>query len=304
MADPGDDPSGTVLVRRRGLGDLVLVGAITAGGALPRPVSVITEARYVGLASRLIGVDRAIAWGEPVPPGRVVDLQRDLRTLWAFPRPDTPRIHKHSARRWLRVALGIGVRRPPVPSLYGRAAGVAPVAPPWIRVRPGPRRGAALIPASASPVKQWAPDAFVAVGRALAADGAPVWVVGGPGDVDVVAAIAGQVPGARAVHAPGFDGAIDVFASCATAVGGDTGLLHLAAACGAVPVVVFGPTHPDDGFFPYPDGVALGLDLPCRPCARHRVDRCKVGHHGCMGVDWRRVVDAVRAANVRATRAR
>ena len=78
-------------------------------------------------------------------------------------------------------------------------------------------------------------------------------------------------------------------------MGADTGLLHLAAACGAVPIALFGPTSTRDGFFPY-DGEVVELSLPCRPCMLHRVETCRVGHHGCMDQAVDDVVAAVRRA--------
>ena len=275
---------GTVLVRRRALGDVVLLGAITASGLLEPPVTVVTDPRFVPLAARLRGVDRAVAFGTPVS-GRVVDLQRDLHTLRAF--PGAQRVRKHSVARWLR-RRGWGEGRPSVPILYGRAAGVAPVEPPWIDVDEVPRAGLALLPGASCAPKRWAPDRLAAVGRAWPG---PVWVVGGPGEEALVAEVAARVPRSVAVCGEAFP--IDVLAACAVAVGGDTGLLHLAAAVGARPVAVFGPTHPDDGFFPYPTGRVVQRDLACRPCARHRLERCPLGHHRCMDIDASSVIAAV-----------
>jgi ADP-heptose:LPS heptosyltransferase len=271
----------TVLVRRRALGDVVLLGSVAA--ALPGEVVVVTEARYVEVAARLAGVARVVPFGDPVPAGRVVDLQRDLRTVWAF--PGAGRVRKHSLARWL------GWGRPDVPALYGRACGVAPVPPPWIRTAPAVRDALALVPGASCGPKRWSPQRFAAVGARWAG---PVVVVGGPAEEALVGEVAAQIPGAVAVCGPGFAAAIEAFGRSRVAVGGDTGLVHLAAACGARPVALFGPTHPRDGFFPY-DGVALGLELPCRPCTRHRIDACPVGHHGCMGIDVPTVTRAVSA---------
>lgn len=259
---------GTTLVRRRALGDVVLLGSVTS--RIEPPVTVITEHRFLGVAARLRGVTAALPWGSRPPPGRVVDLQRDMRTLRAF--PFARRVRKHSLARWL------GWGRPTVPELYAAACGVAPGPAPWIDVPEQERLALALIPGASCAPKRWAPASFAEVGRRW--DG-PVWVVGGPGEEDLVSAVAGAIPGARALVEAGFDATIDVFAGSRVAVGADTGLLHLAAACGARPVALFGPTHPRDGFFPY-DGAVVQLELPCRPCARHRVEVCREGHHGCM----------------------
>jgi len=270
------------LVRRRALGDVVLLGAVTAalGG-----VTVVTEPRYVPIASRLRGVVRAVPLGTPVD-GPTVDLQRDLVTLRAF--PWARRVRKHSMIRRLRLA-GVKVARPDVATSYARACGVAPVPPPWIAVGGGAREDLALIPGASVRLKRARADLLVEIGRRWSGR---VMVVGGPGDAEVVRAVAERVSGATEVVEDGFDWTVETFAACRVAVGGDTGLLHLAIACGARGVVVLGPTHEDDGFWPYA-AARVGVELPCRPCALHRVDRCPLGHERCLGVDvgavWRGV---------------
>lgn len=268
---------GTVLVRRRALGDVVLLGAVTA--AVDPPVTVMTDPRFVSLAARLRGVDQALPWDARPPPGRVIDLQRDLRTLRAY--PFARKLRKHTLRR----VAGLG--RPLVTELYARACGVSALPPPWFAVD-GPREALVLIPGASCAPKRWSPASFAAVGRRWTG---PVWVIGGAGERALVELVAAAIPGAGALAEDGFDRTLDVLGGARVAVGGDTGLLHLAAACGARPVALFGPTDPRDGFFPY-DGAVVSLALPCRPCARHRVEACRVGHHGCMG----QPIDAVVAA--------
>jgi hypothetical protein len=270
------------LVRRRALGDVVLLGAVTAalGG-----VTVVTDPRYVPLAARLRGVVRAVPLGTPVE-GPVVDLQRDLVTLRAF--PWARRLRKHSLVRRLRLA-GVRAARRDVAEIYGRACGVTPVAPPWIETGGAAREGLALIPGASVRLKRARPDLLVAIGRRWRGN---VVIAGGPGDAAAVQAVADQVPGATSVVEDGFDRTVEAFGACRVAVGGDTGLLHLAIATGAQGVVVLGPTHEDDGFWPYA-AARVGLDLSCRPCALHRVDHCRMGHERCLGVDvesvWREV---------------
>lgn len=270
------------LVRRRALGDVVLLGAVTAalGG-----VTVVTEPRYVPIAARLRGVARAVPLGTAVD-GPTIDLQRDLVTLRAF--PWARRVRKHSVIRRLRMA-GVKVARPPVAESYARACGVAPVAPPWIDVDGAARDDLALIPGASVRLKRARADLLIEIGRRWRGK---VWVAGGPGDADLVRAVAERVPRAVELVEDGFDRTVEAFAACRVAIGGDNGLLHLAIACGARGVVVLGPTHEDDGFWPYA-AACVGLDLACRPCALHRIDRCWLGHERCLGVDveevWREV---------------
>lgn len=265
-----------VLLRRRSLGDVVLLGAVT--GALPGCV-VVTDPAYAEVAGRLRGVGAVVAWGEALPAGEVIDLQGG----WPWRRR---RIRKRSLRR------RVGWSRPSVPALYAEACGVRPVPTPWIDGPGGPRDALALIPGASTRIKQWSPASFAALGRRW---GGPVVVLGGPGEEGLVDGVAAAIPGARGVAGRGFAAAIGWLGRCRVAVGGDTGLLHLAAACGARPVGLFGPTHPRDGFFPYPEGRVVSLALPCRPCTLHRRPDCPEGHHGCMGQAVPDVWDAVSA---------
>ena len=273
-----------VLVRTGQLGDLVLLGAVTK--ALGR-CAVATEPRWFSLVRRLDGVDTVLHWR--AAPAGCVDLQGSQRTRWALRGRTRRRIHKRSLRRrlWLRTGWS-SLRRPSVPELYAEACGIAPAPLPWIRVPTRARDTLGLAPGAAHGPKRWAVDRFAAVGRAWSG---PVVVFGGPGEAPLVSAVAAGISGARVVVERGFEQTLDALASVRVMVAGDTGLLHLAGATGARVVGLFGPTHPDDGFWVYP-GVALGQSPSCRPCALHRVRACRVGHHACMDVSVEQVVGA------------
>lgn len=274
---------GTVLVRRRALGDVVLLGAVTA--SVPGPVTVVTERRFLPIARRLRGVDRAVALGEGRPEGRVIDLQRDARTVAAF--PGAHRIHKGTLGRRLRL-LGLGGPARSVPERYARACGAPALPPPWLPAE-GPREGLVLIPGASAPLKRLAPAVLIAAGRAFPG---PVTVLGGPGEAALVAGIAAEVPGADALVEEGFERTLALLARSAVALGGDTGLSHLAAASGARVVVGLGPTHEDDGFWPHAARV-FGLTLPCRPCALHRVEACRQPRPWCRELSAVEVARAV-----------
>jgi ADP-heptose:LPS heptosyltransferase len=66
-------------------------------------------------------------------------------------------------------------------------------------------------------------------------------------------------------------------------VGSDSGILHLATACDVPAVGLFGPTAPELGFAPLGRSLAVGVDLPCRPCHVHGPRTCWLGHRRC----WR-----------------
>ena len=281
-------PDGTILVRRRSLGDVVLLGAITS--RVPGPVTVVTEPRFMRLAGRLQGVDRVVAWGEEVPEGRVIDLEVSLRTLWRFPL--ARKVRKHALARRLRL-WGYGTGRPPVVELYARAAQVDPAPAPWIRIPNRGRDTLALVPGGSTTLK--APRAEHLVALAHRWPG-PVAVLGGPGEEALVEGLAAQIPGARAVAEQGFARTLDVLATTAVVVGGDTGLMHLAAACGRRTVVLAGPTHPDDGFLRWPSSIVVQRELPCRPCTLHRGRTCRLGDRRCLDLDPAEIWRATEAA--------
>jgi ADP-heptose:LPS heptosyltransferase len=271
-----------VLLRRSSLGDVVLLGAVTS--ALDAHVTVVTDRRWVEIVERLNGVDAVSVWPD-IPKGTVVDLQGSLRSFALAPLAS--RIRKRSLRRRLRIWTGRG-GRPPVPSLYGEACGVRPGPPPWIDVS-GRRDGLALVPGAAWPLKRAPVSALIAAGRAWRG---PVMVLGGPGEQELVSSVARHIPGAGALAETGFGKTLEVLGHTRVALCGDTGLMHLAGACGATVVALFGPTHPDDGFFVYP-GRVVQRALACRPCALHRVTSCQRGDHACMSMDIEAVVEAV-----------
>lgn len=289
---------GTVLLRRSALGDVVLLGAIT--GRVAGPVTVVTAPPWVDVARRLPGVTRVVPWPDDADPralardiggGRWIDLQvnRRSRALVAAAGVAAARLHKRSVRRRLRLLFGVGGPRPPVTALYAEACGVAPAPAPWIPTPAAVRDTLVLVPGAAWATKRWEAAGFVAVGRAWPG---PVVVLGGPDEQALCDAVGAGVSGARVVAERGFEGAIAALAAARVAVAGDTGLLHLAGACGVPVVALFGPTHPDDGFFVHP-GEVVQRALSCRPCTLHGRHTCPLGDHACMRLDPAAVIAAV-----------
>lgn len=283
------------------LGDVVLAGAVT--GALA-PVSFLTKPAWTGVAARLDGVTRVLAHGrDPIPKTftQVIDLQGSLasRRITAGVRAPTHRIQRHDLRRRLRVWFKVGAPPPLVVDRYAAAARV-PVSPrPWIATprTPDEPDTLALIPGAAWATKRWPPTSWIALGRRWKG---PVAVLGGPTDGALTQKIAQEIsPEAAALAERGFTETLGTLARTAVAVGGDTGLLHLAAACGVPVVGLYGTTTATDGFWCHP-GLAVEVPLPCRPCSRHGRIRCPIGDHACMtrlhpDQVWDAVVEVQRA---------
>jgi len=262
------------LYRKSSLGDVVLLGAVT--GALPG-CTVITAPPYVELARRLKGVGAVEPWSDPVDG---VDLQ--TRRCWG------PRRRNHTLRRKL-WQMGLAAPRASVPELYARACGVNPQPLPWIEVPPRTRDTLAVVPGASRPTKQWSVREFQTLVRAWSG---PVVVLGGPEEEALCAEVAGDH--AQVLCEKGFDRTIDALAGVRVAVGGDTGLMHLAGACGSRLVALFGPTHPDDGFFVYP-GRVVQRSLRCRPCSLHGAPSCPLGEQTCLSIPAAEVWAAVNA---------
>ena len=106
----------------------------------------------------------------------------------------------------------------------------------------GPRLAEATIaihPGSGSSRKNWPLAAFVEVAECLESDGErAAWVVG-PAEGGLV-----LPPGARAWRDPNLHALAGSLARCRLYLGNDSGVTHLAAACGCPTVVLFGASDP------------------------------------------------------------
>lgn len=201
------------------------------------------------------------------------------------------------------LALPKGAKPPPewpVPQLVVPAPEVAD----WRR-RHGllaqTRPIVALAPGAVGSSKRWPPSSYAELARRLAAEGAGVWVLGGPAESAIAAQIAAAAP-ERVRDLTGTDlrNAILGLAAADYAVSNDSGLLHVAAAIGTPTVGIFGPTSPWHWapLNPLAGVVQATTDLSCRPCHK---PVCRLGHHACMrDIAVEQVLAATRAVRVAA----
>ena len=93
--------------------------------------------------------------------------------------------------------------------------------------------------------KAWPPEHYAALARALAKDGAAIWVLGGPSETPIAKQII-QVAGNRVRDLTGGDlrNAIMALAAADISITNDSGLMHVSAAIGTPTVAIFGPTSP------------------------------------------------------------
>lgn len=156
-----------------------------------------------------------------------------------------------------------------------------------------------LAPGSAWISKQWMPERYAEVARALLAAGERLVYVGAPSEAETVRAVrrlaGGGVDLAGRTDTAGLAAAI---AGASAVVCNDSAPMHIAQAFGVPLVVVVGPTSAAQGFMPRcePSEVLTDAALTCRPLCRFGGDPCALGTRACL--------DAVGAEEVLAALAR
>lgn len=192
--------------------------------------------------------------------------------------------------RCAALALPPGARHPdewPLPELVVPEAEITA----WkarMGLDGGPRPAVALCPGAVGWSKRWTTSGYHELAGRLAANGASVWVLGGPGERSAAGEIvAGNGPHVRDLTGEDLRNAILALAAADVAVSNDSGLLHVAAAVGTPSVGIFGPTSAKlwAPLNPLAAVVEAETELACRPCHK---PTCRLHHHRCMrdiGVD-------------------
>ncbi len=144
----------------------------------------------------------------------------------------------------------------------------------------------ALFPFSAWKNKEWPREYYVEVGRYFLFKGWNVIVMGGPDEQRQAERIRSEI-GNRCISTAGKISLYEcgcVLNRCTLALGNDTGLAHLARACGVKTGIIFGPTTRQFGFFPSgsPASRIFETRLCCRPCHAHGGNSCLRFDRACM----------------------
>lgn len=293
------------IIRLSALGDVLLcepaVRALAAHYADAR-ITVVTRARYADLYTGHPSVDRVLTPDEAraaPPPDLALDLQNKLHTrrLAARARWSAAWRKRDAGGLWRALRgrpLHVGYRNGPhqverIGAWLGLPTHRAPRLhrlPAWADVvdrlpAGGVDGGAVLLPGASRSVKAWPTERFAAVADQLAEWGAPVHVLGGPGEDAVVRAAAGRSGHPLPTNLP-VGAAAEVLARADVAIGNDSGLAHVAMAVGTPAVVVFGPTPPGRWGPPLEGGVAVSGDPPCGPCSDHGNRPCQRPRRFCL----------------------
>jgi heptosyltransferase II len=144
----------------------------------------------------------------------------------------------------------------------------------------------ALMPFSAWKNKEWMRRYFIVVGRYFLAKGWNIALLGGPDDEQAAIDLQKKI-GSRCQTLAGRLSLYEcacILSQCSLAVGNDTGLSHLARACGVKTGVIFGSTTSHFGFFPFgdPPFKVFQADYFCRPCHPHGGNICLLKNRPCL----------------------
>jgi len=197
------------------------------------------------------------------------------------------------------LALPAGASLPadwPLPELVVPAEEVAA----WrsrMGLEPDGRPAVALAPGAVGTGKAWPGGHYAALAEKLSRAGMAVWVLGGPNEAALAAAI-GEAGGERVrdLTGPDLRNAILALKAASAAVTNDSGLMHIAAALGTPTVAIFGPTSARHWAPLNPLAAVLEPpDLPaCPQCGAH--DCRNVRHRRTSDVTVERVFDAAMRA--------
>jgi ADP-heptose:LPS heptosyltransferase len=215
------------LLRRRLAGWRIVLLARPSAAALLLARGVADEVRSAEAAVRTTaGFELTIGWYQaessvPKAPGR----------YFVFEPVDDQTVSRYFFERTAEVLREFGTGKLPPFEECWRLPGK----------RPGPRIGPAVIhPGSGSPRKNWPLERFLALAAELARRGLSGRIVTGEAEEDAGARLSETVPppGWNFIASPSLTDLAALLEGAPLYVGNDSGVTHLAAACGA-PVVAF-----------------------------------------------------------------
>ena len=287
-------------MRHRTLLDLVPVvdrriSVSTSGlGSLASAVKAMRRVRYdaaldlqgllksAGVA-RLSGARRVIGF----PAGLL--RERAARVFYTETSGDAA---PHVIDKNLSMLKAIGIRMPQVEfPLDDRNPAIANEARTALGIA-ADRRFAIINPGAAWPNKRWPPVYFAEVAKGLAErHGLRSLVLWGPGEKRIAETIVTAGDGVAAVSPEtSVADLVSLTKAAALVISGDTGPLHIAAACGTPIVGIFGPTDPQRNGPWGEDDLAASR---YRACACHYLRQCRISGWCLLDISPREVLDLV-----------
>ncbi len=208
--------------------------------------------------------------------------ERMTRARWVHARWSAPPRPPHALERYARVLapLGIAVDGTPRLALDPEAVRWAgEVAAGWAG-----RTVVGLAPAARHFTKRWPEEHWLALIERLKGRGLGLVAFSLPREKNAMPALAGALEAAGGLWCTErLARQAALLGRVRGAVTGDTGLMHVAAACGVPVVAMFGSTSPVLGFAPAGEGHrVLCREEPCQPCTLHGREACPKGHFRCM----------------------
>lgn len=214
-----------------------------------------------------------------------------VATHWVTPPPDTT----HLVDRALHLLEAIGVPdRGRAPSLRVPDAADRDAAH-LLRALDVGGRFAVLAPGASCPSRRYPADRFARAAARIAAAGLPVLVAGSRGETALVAEVAGDAPGVRALPPVALSVFTALLRRAAVAVTNNSGGMHLAAAVGTPVAVTFAGTERVGDIAPRSvPSVVLDRPMPCSPCRQLTCPYTDPTEHRppCLDVPAERVADA------------
>lgn len=140
----------------------------------------------------------------------------------------------------------------------------------------------AIAPGSVAASRRWPASYYAQLIQMLADRGWAVWIVGGPGERELVDEItAAGASSARDLTGTDLRDAVLAIAAADVTVSNDSGLLHVSAAVRTATIGIFGPSSPRlwAPVNPLAATIEAQTEVPCRPCHK---PTCHMLHHRCM----------------------
>jgi ADP-heptose:LPS heptosyltransferase len=199
---------------------------------------------------------------------------------------------RHVIDKNLSLLSAIGVRVPDVAfPLEDRHPEVVIEARARLSIRPD-HRFALINPGAAWPNKRWPAVYFAEVSRELARrHGLRSLVLWGPGDEEVAHTVAAASDNTAVLSPPTrIADLVSLSKAAALMISGDTGPMHIAAACGTPVIGIFGPTDPQrNGPWSEDDLVASRFGS----CACHYQRHCRTSNWCLLDIAPREVMELV-----------